>query len=92
MGCAFNMYSSAWPDRLYGIALFFYCWIFPLLIILFSYIGIIYETRSSRKTLFRKEKKKDDDDPEEEKPLNDEHLKRANSSHSPQRVSTIINF
>ena len=92
MGCAFNMYSSAWPDRLYGIALFFYGWIFPLLIILSSYIGIIYETRSSRKTLIWKEKKKDDNDPEEEKPLNDENLTRGNSSHSPQRVSKLSRF
>ena len=87
MGCAFDMYSSAWSDRSYGIVLFFYCWIFPLLIIFFSYIGIMYETRSSRNRLIRKEKKKDEEDNEEEKPLNDNNKKRSITSHSPQRVS-----
>lgn len=51
MGCAFNMYSSAWSDRSYGLTLFFYCWIFPLLIIFCSYIGIIYHTRISGEKL-----------------------------------------
>ena len=86
MGCAFNMYSSAWSDRSYGIVLFLYCWIFPLLIIFFSYIGIMYETRSSRKTLIKKEKKNVEDN-EEDKPLNDDKTKKSLTSHSPQRVS-----
>ena len=51
MGCAFNMHSHSWSDRSYGITLFLYCWICPLLIIFCSYIGIIYHTHISRKTL-----------------------------------------
>ena len=92
MGCAFDMYSSAWVDRSYGLVLFIYCWIFPLLIIFFCYIGIMYDTRLSGKMVFRTEKKKNNDENEEGKHLNNDNMKKSTISHSPQRVSTFIIF
>ena len=50
----------------------------------------MYETRSSRKTLIKKEKKNVEDN-EEDKPLNDDKTKKSLTSHSPQRV-TIYPF
>ena len=47
MGCAFDMYSQSWNDRSYGLILCFLCWLFPLSIIFSSYVGILYQTRSS---------------------------------------------
>ena len=89
MGCAFNMYSSSWSDRSYGIALFFYCWFFPVLIILFSYIGIIYHTRISGQKILTpraagRKSKNGKETTEERTP--GESLNK-NSSHSPQRAS-----
>ena len=92
MGCAFNMYSPEWADRIYGLVIFFYCWIFPLLIIFFCYIGIMYETRSSGRMLFRIDKKKNNDENEEGKHLNNDNMKRSIISHSQQRVNIFIMF
>ena len=90
MGCAFNMYSSSWSDRSYGITLFLYCWIVPLVIIFFSYIGMIYDTRTSRKKLIRSASQK----PENvEDPKDESKLKRTGTNqsyHSPQRVSSPL--
>ena len=51
MGCAFDMYSQAWIDRAYGILLFIYCWFAPILVIFFSYFGIIYHVHKSNKII-----------------------------------------
>ena len=94
MGCAFNMYSSSWSDRSYGLTLFFYCWIFPLLIIFCSYIGIIYHTRiSGEKILISSTAgRKSEIDKETTKGRKQNGSLNKNSSHSPQRVSlNIIN-
>ena len=90
MGCAFNMYSSSWSDRSYGITLFLYCWIVPLVIIFFSYIGMIYDTRTSRKTLIRSasEKTENGEDPKDESKL--KRTGTNQSYHSPQRVSSPL--
>ena len=56
MGCAFDMYSSSYSDRAYGVVLLFLCWIFPLFVIFFSYLGIISHTRLSSKNLFSRTK------------------------------------
>ena len=93
MGCAFNMYSQSWNDRSYGIFLFCYCWFIPLLIIFFSYMGIIYHTRSSRKRLVTQKNIELPKDAEDGKNENKEKLKRtdtADSSHSPRRVSSKL--
>ena len=93
MGCAFNMYSQSWNDRSYGIFLFCYCWFIPLLIIFFSYMGIIYHTRSSRKRLLTQKNIELPKDAEDGKNKNKEKLKRTDttdSSHSPRRVSSKL--
>ena len=51
MGCAFDMYSQAWIDRAYGILLFIYCWFAPILVIFFSYFGIIYHVHKNNKII-----------------------------------------
>ena len=51
MGCAFDMYSQAWIDRAYGIVLFVYCWFAPILVIFFSYFGIIYHVHKNNKII-----------------------------------------
>ena len=53
MGCAFDFYSPGWHYRSYVIVLLFVFYIFPLLIIFGSYIGIFQNNRSSRKDLQR---------------------------------------
>ena len=95
MGCAFNMYSQSWNDRSYGIFLFCYCWFIPLLIIFFSYMGIIYHTRSSRKRLLTQKNIELPKDAEDGKNKNKEKLKRTDttdSSHSPRRVSSKLHY
>ena len=92
MGCAFNMYSSSWSDRSYGLILFLYCWMFPLLIIACSYIGIIYHTRISGEKLVTsgtagRKSENVKEGTEERKP--NESLNK-NSSYSPQRVSLNV--
>ena len=87
------MYSQSWNDRSYGIFLFCYCWFIPLLIIFFSYMGIIYHTRSSRKRLLTQKNIELPKDAEDGKNKNKEKLKRtdtADSSHSPRRVSSKL--
>ena len=92
MGCAFNMYSSSWSDRSYGLTLFFYCWIFPLLIIFCSYIGIIYHTRISGEKLLISSttgrKSENGKETTDDGQLNGSRTK--NPSHSPQRVSLNV--
>ena len=92
MGCAFNMYSSSWSDRSYGITLFLYCWILPLFIIFFSYMGMIYDTRTSRKKLVRSMGTSDKSGTEEssEDPRKLKRTLTNDSHHSPHRVSGYI--
>ena len=93
MGCAFNMYSQSWNDRSYGIFLFCYCWFIPLLIIFFSYMGIIYHTRSSRKRLLTQKNIELHKDAEYGKNKSKGKLERtdtSDSSHSPRRVSSKL--
>ena len=56
MGCTFDMYSSSWSDRSYGLILFVLCWVLPLFVIFFSYLGIISHTRLSSKNLLSRTK------------------------------------
>ena len=87
------MYSQSWNDRSYGIFLFCYCWFIPLLIIFFSYMGIIYHTRSSRKRLLTQkniELPKDAEDGKNKSKSKLERTDTSDSSHSPRRVSSKL--
>ena len=87
MGCAFDMYSQSWNGLSYSLLLFVYCFILPICVIFFSYIGIIYHTRTSRKGLFG-----DNDSPKKNDIGKDfdRRLRRRQSSHTNQRVSFRI--
>ena len=87
MGCAFDMYSQSWNGLSYSLLLFVYCFILPICVIFFSYIGIIYHTRTSRKGLFG-----DNDSPKKHDIGKDfdRRLRRRQSSHTNQRVSSRI--
>ena len=87
MGCAFDMYSQSWNGLSYSMMLFVYCFIMPICVIFFSYIGIIYHTRTSRKGLFG-----DNESPKKPEigKVFDRRLRRRQSSHTNQRVSSSI--
>ena len=87
MGCAFDMYSQSWNGLSYSMMLFVYCFIMPICVIFFSYIGIIYHTRTSRKGLFG-----DNECPKKQDSGKDfdRRLGRRQSSHTNQRVSLHI--
>ena len=87
MGCAFDMYSQSWNGLSYSLLLFVYCFILPICVIFFSYIGIIYHTRTSRKGLFG-----DNECPKKQDSGKDfdRRLGRRQSSHTNQRVSLHI--